>query len=114
MTICLINAYFCKTRAVSISEIIEAYFPQVLMKRTMKAELKTFLKICNCKLQGKSIQNSDIRDDELIATLGGQDELNAEVVNMNNEIEDFDSEKDYFDENDDTEYYESENEADVY
>jgi hypothetical protein len=125
MTIRLINAYFCRVKGISIPGKIDAYFPPVHIG-DMAAESGTSLETRDTEIRDESIENLDTGDNELMATLNGQDELDAEGDNTGDGIEGSDLEdigsmedsdqegEGCFDESYDIEDCESESEADAY
>jgi hypothetical protein len=86
MTIRLINVCFCRVKGISIPGKIDAYFPPVPI-RDIAAESGTSLETQDTEIQDESIENLDTGDDELMATLNWQDELEAEGDDTGDGIE---------------------------
>jgi len=79
-----VNAYFCRVRGISILGKIDAYFPPAPIG-DMAAESGTSLETRDTEIRDESIENLDTGD-ELMATLDGQDKLEAEGDNTGDGI----------------------------
>ena len=85
MTIRLVNACFCRVKGISIPGKLDAYFPPVPIGDTV-AESGTALETGDTEIRDESIENLDTGDDELMATLDGQDKLETEGGNTGDGI----------------------------